>query len=532
MSYANHANDSYDSPAYPTHKRVPLVARLPLRLSLTIGCLFLLFLGVVASNIFVATAQWKTSMDAISSDLNDARYGWAAHPEAVHFTQYGYSDSSRDMQHHTDSLHTSECPEEELATTPPSHFFLSLSLPNGSTEIYNDNRTAPDISHLPADNAIHQVNSVGDGPTWRAIKYHVDLVVGSGSAGETRVVPGVATLALPMGAARHALQRLIVVQVVVALVVLTLAGGLSWVLVDTALTPLQKVEDAAVDIATGDYSRRVPLTGYDTEVESLGYTFNHMASQVQETISERAESEQRARANENSMRQFVGDASHELRTPLTAVRGFAEAARMGAIDTDIALSRITEESSRMQVLVEDLLLLTRIDNGTPFDLADIKEISVGSLLTSAVDAAHVSWPDRDISLVLSEDGIVVGDETRLRQVVDNLIVNAVRHAGENTQIRVGLRIDHEHDNALIMVSDNGIGMDADTASHVFDRFFRGDHSRARDTDDRSGGRGSGLGLSIVKSLVEAHRGTVTVASSPGAGTQFVVTLPLAVESDD
>ena len=201
-----------------------------------------------------------------------------------------------------------------------------------------------------------------------------------------------------------------------------------------------------------------------------------MASQVQNTFAERAASENRARLNESSMRRFVGDASHELRTPLTAVRGFADAAQMGAIDTATALDRISEESSRMQVLVEDLLLLARIDNDRPFDLSDITEVDLGTLLTNAVDAARVSWPDREISLLLPEDGIVVGDETRLRQVVDNLITNALRHAGADAQVRVGLRIDHDHDNALIMVSDNGVGIDAETTAHVFDRFFRGDLS--------------------------------------------------------
>lgn len=542
MSYANHASNLYDTAAYPQHERVPLVARLPLRVSLTIGCLILLFIGIVASNVFVATAQWNTSMNALATDLKDARYGWAAHPGALALAQYGYGDNvhdPRNRHHHDDADDADNADDtddaddvDELATTPPSHFFLSLTFPDGATEIYNDNRALPDVSSLPVDDTIHEVTSEGPGPTWRAIRYPVDLIVGWDSPAGPHIVPGVATLALPMDAARNSLQRLITLQVLVGLIILTLAGGLSWLLVNSALAPLQKVEDAAADIATGDYSRRVPLTGYNTEVESLGYAFNRMASQVQNTFAERAASENRARLNESSMRRFVGDASHELRTPLTAVRGFADAAQMGAIDTATALDRISEESSRMQVLVEDLLLLARIDNDRPFDLSDITEVDLGTLLTNAVDAARVSWPDREISLLLPEDGIAVGDETRLRQVVDNLITNSLRHAGADAQVRVGLRIDHDHDNALIMVSDNGVGMDAETTAHVFDRFFRGDNSRARDTGDRTCGRGSGLGLSIVKSLVESHRGTVTVASSPGAGTQFVVTLPLAVESDD
>lgn len=515
MSYANPATSFYPD-SYPRRSRVPWVARLPLRISLTLGCLFLLFAGIVVTNVFVAGAQWNTSIRTLDKDLSDARYGWAAHPGALYLP--------RSMQGST--------PPESQALTPPSHFFFSLTFPDGTTETYNDNRTVPDVRLLPADDTIHQVNSTGAGPTWRAISYPVDLIIGWEGLRGPQVVRGVATLALPMDTAWSSLQRVITLQVVMTLVILTLAGGLSWFFINTALAPLQKVEDAASDIAAGVYSRRVPLTGYDTEVESLGYAFNRMALQVQNTFAERSASENRARLNESSMRRFVGDASHELRTPLTAVRGFADAAQMGAIDTDTALSRISAESSRMQVLVEDLLLLARIDNDRPFELSDITEVNLGSLLGSAVEAARVSWPERDISLFLPEDGVVVGDENRLRQVVDNLITNALRHGGAAAQVRVGLRLDHDHDNALIMVSDNGVGMDAETAAHVFDRFFRGDNSRARDTEDRTGGRGSGLGLSIVKSLVESHRGTVTVTSSPGVGTQFVVTLPLAVESDD
>ena len=389
MSYANHASNLYDTAAYPQHERVPLVARLPLRVSLTIGCLILLFIGIVASNVFVATAQWNTSMNALATDLKDARYGWAAHPGALALAQYGAGDTMHDLRNghnHDDDVDV----DDNVATTPPSHFFLSLTFPDGDTEIYNDNRALPDVSSLPVDNAIHAVKSEGPGPTWRAIRYPVDLIVGWDSPAGPRIVPGVATLALPMDAARNSLRRLITLQVLVGLIILTLAGGLSWLLVNSALAPLQKVEDAAVDIATGDYSRRVPLTGYNTEVESLGYAFNRMALQVQNTFAERASSENRARLNESSMRRFVGDASHELRTPLTAVRGFADAAQMGAIDTDTALERISEESSRMQVLVEDLLLLARIDNDRPFDLSDITEVDLGTLLTNAVDAARVS----------------------------------------------------------------------------------------------------------------------------------------------
>jgi two-component system OmpR family sensor kinase len=243
-----------------------------------------------------------------------------------------------------------------------------------------------------------------------------------------------------------------------------------------------------------------------------------MLTQIQEAVASTESSAATARTSEERMRRFITDASHELRTPLTTIRGFAELYRQGAArDVAMLLSRIESESSRMGLLVDDLLLLARLDVQRPLEHSQVDLLALAS---DAVHDAQAIAPQRAITLeVLDGPGTpeVVGDEARLRQVLSNLVANAVQHTPETADVTV--RVGTEGDDAVLEVADKGPGMTEEDASRVFERFYRTDSSRARSSG------GTGLGLSIVDSLVRAHGGVVKVSTAPGQGCCFRVTLP-------
>jgi two-component system OmpR family sensor kinase len=243
-----------------------------------------------------------------------------------------------------------------------------------------------------------------------------------------------------------------------------------------------------------------------------------MLAQIQRALASSESSADAARTSEERMRRFITDASHELRTPLTTIRGFAELYRQGAArDVEMLMNRIESESRRMGLLVEDLLLLARLDAQRPLERHRV------DLLTLATDAVHDAQsiaPERVITMqVLDGPGTpeVLGDEARLRQVLGNLVANALQHTPKNAGIAV--RVGTDDDNAVLEVCDEGPGMSEEDARRVFERFYRTDSSRARESG------GTGLGLSIVDSLVLAHGGTVRVTTSPGLGCRFTVNLP-------
>ncbi len=290
--------------------------------------------------------------------------------------------------------------------------------------------------------------------------------------------------------------------------------GIGWAsnhFVGRALTPLKTVEKTALAIAEGDIDRRVPAWSQDTEVGKLSYAMNTMVSRLQESLES-------ARNQQEQMRRFVGDASHELRTPLTSVRGYAELYNKGmANDPDMVIGKIDEESARMQLLVEDLLALTRAE-GAPLQ---IEQVDALELAISVRDSVRAAFPDRKVELVTDTPDVPVvqADKGRLHQVLLNLVTNAFKHGGPDAEVTITLR--HNLDRVVIDVADNGIGMKPEDAEHIFERFYRADTSRTRATG------GSGLGLAITKSLVEAHGGTITVATAPGEGSTFTISLPAA-----
>jgi two-component system OmpR family sensor kinase len=324
--------------------------------------------------------------------------------------------------------------------------------------------------------------------------------------------------------------RLIFLELVLGSAALILLATIGVAMVRTSLRPLREIERTAAAIADGDLTRRVPeFEGGDgeprTELGRLGRALNTMLGQIEAAFRARAESEGRARRSEERMRQFVADASHELRTPLTTIRGFAELYRQAAAkepdQADKLVRRIEEEAARMGLLVEDLLLLARLDMERPLEPVPLDLRVIGN---DAVTAARAVAPDRDITLEIPPDTgpvTVLADESRLRQVVGNLMANALTHTPAGTP--VWLRLRAEDDEAVIEVADAGPGLSPEQAERVFERFYRADAARTRQA---SGGSGTGLGLAIVAALVKAHQGTVAVDVGGDTGATFRVRLPI------
>jgi two-component system OmpR family sensor kinase len=255
----------------------------------------------------------------------------------------------------------------------------------------------------------------------------------------------------------------------------------------------------------------VEPTDERTEIGRLGIALNSMLAQIEAAFEER-------RASESRLRRFVADASHELRTPLTSIRGYAELFRRGASsrpeDLEKSMRRIEVEASRMGVLVDDLLLLARLDQGRPLERAPV-DLSV--VAGDAVESARAVEPDRPIDVALSRPALVEGDEGKLRQVVDNLLDNVRVHTSPRTPVHV--KVERSGSEVVLSVVDEGAGLSPEAAGRVFERFYRGDPARSRVTG------GAGLGLSIVAAIVEAHGGRVGVSSPEGAGAAFEVRLP-------
>jgi two-component system OmpR family sensor kinase len=320
-------------------------------------------------------------------------------------------------------------------------------------------------------------------------------------------------VAIPMRDVDQTLHRLLAVEALVIAGVLLLLAAAAWAVVRVGLLPLDRMGHTAGAIAGGDLSHRVESTDPRTEVGRLGISLNAMLDRLERAFTAR-------QASENRLRQFLADASHELRTPLASIRGYAELFRMGAArepaDVEKAMRRIEEEAARMGVLVEDLLTLARLD-----EVADAPhvEVDLGRLVGDAVDDARVTAPDRVIDRRV-EDGIAVsGDAHQLRQVLANLLRNALVHTPAGTPIDVSAT--REDGAVRLEVRDHGPGLPTEDPSELFERFWRSEGGR------KQGRAGAGLGLAIVAGIVDAHDGTVTAANAPDGGASFAVRLPAA-----
>ncbi|NDA88519.1 MAG: sensor histidine kinase [Actinobacteria bacterium] len=303
------------------------------------------------------------------------------------------------------------------------------------------------------------------------------------------------------------LRFLFLILGLIALIAIAMAAR--WIIA-LGLKPLEAVEDTAEAIAAGDLSARLPAAKPDTEVGRLTTSLNTMLARIEESFTARLESE-------NKLRRFVADASHELRTPLTAIRGFAELHRQGAVvgeeKTKELINRIEKESVRMSSLVEDLLLLARLDQSR--ELAK-EPVDLNTLITEAVASARAAGPNHPIEIKLEASEIfVLGDSQRIHQVIANLLANARAHTPNGTQISITAM--QGVSETTIAVSDKGPGLSKADQDRIFERFYRADPSRVRNS-----GEGSGLGLSIVDAVMKAHGGYVTVKSEVGQGATFTL----------
>jgi two-component system, OmpR family, sensor kinase len=321
------------------------------------------------------------------------------------------------------------------------------------------------------------------------------------------------TWALELNDVDRTIHNFIETELIVGALALLVLGTATWFLVRSSLRPLERMTATAVAIADGDLTARVAATDGKTEVGRLGGAFNTMIGRIETSFAERTKTE-------NRLRRFVGDASHELRTPLTSIRGYAELVRSGALHDDagraMALGRIESEALRMGLLVEDLLLLARLDQGRP--LAQ-EPLDLFAVVQANVDDARACEPGRSWTITGSGPITVVGDIDRLHQVLSNLVTNARSHTPAGTAVDASVTVDGP--DAVVTVRDHGAGFPDDEADRIFERFARLDDGRARIDG------GTGLGLAIVRAIVDAHHGHISAANAPDGGAIFTLRLPVA-----
>jgi signal transduction histidine kinase len=437
------------------------------------------------------------------------------------------------------------------------------------------------------------VSAMSGGGRWRVASFSASIPSPT-APGE--VIKGIIIVGIDVTSAYHTINELTVIDLLISCALLIVLAIVGVAVIRTSMRPLTDIERTADAIAAGDLGRRVPESDPRTEVGRLGRSLNIMLAQIEAAFRARTASEEASRRSEEAarqsaltasrsehrMRQFVADASHELRTPLTAIRGYAEYYRQrGGVqngsasgagqadaadaaaaempvsaaadaaesplshsDLDRIIQRVEQEATRMGVLVDDMLLLARLDQERPLDFRTV------DLLAIAADALHdarVIAPERTINLTVDtpDAPLVVGDEVGLRQVVSNLMSNAMTHTPDGTPIDITIRAgtlasgpgasqpgngsvssdwSATEPSVILEVSDKGPGLTTEQKDHVFERFYRTDRSRSRTAG------GTGLGLAIVAALVSAHSGKVWVDSEPGNGATFGFALPLAPEA--
>jgi len=323
-------------------------------------------------------------------------------------------------------------------------------------------------------------------------------------------------LAIPLTDIYSTLRGLLISQLLISVGVVAGTALLAFVLIQVGLRPLRRMGATAGEIAAGDYSRRVEPATSRTEIGRLGLALNAMLSQIETAFA-------KSTASERRLRRFIADASHELRTPLTSIRGYSEMLRRGAsdspVDADLARRRIEEESVRMSALVDDMLLIARLDQGRPLET---EPVDLQVIARDAAADARVVAPQRQITLEAPDRVVVSGDDTRLRQVVGNLVRNALVHTPGTTPIEIWVTT--LNGTARLSIADHGSGLRTEDKERIFEPFYRADPSRSRDSG------GAGLGLSIVNAVVAAHGGRVDVKETSGGGATFEVELPLAIPS--
>jgi two-component system OmpR family sensor kinase len=465
--------------------------RLSLRARLVLGVIALAAVGLAAANVATYTSLRSFLVDRTDASLEELTRG------AGHALRAGCGGDGRPLP----------------GSGPGDYFELRIGEGDVVCALQMTARSgeAPPPPRLPS-----QIDApAGLGP--EAGRYLTVPAQAGGGRYRVRVarepvLDRTLVVATPLADVDATLRRLLLIELLVTAVVLAALAALGLYVVRLGLRPLDAIGSTAAAIAAGDLSRRVERAEPYTEVGRLGTALNAMLGQIQSAFEAQA-------ATEQKLRRFVADASHELRSPLAAVRAYAELFSRGADRRPEDLARsmrgISRETERMSLLVEDLLLLARLDEGRPLRRMPV---DFDVVVAEAVETARAVEPGRRIALE-SSPAPVIGDRDRLRQAVDNLLSNARAHTPPGTP--VSIRVGRENGTAVLEVADRGPGLAAEDAERVFERFYRADQSRSR----ASGG--VGLGLAIVAAVARAHGGTAAVRSERGAGATFELRLPLA-----
>jgi two-component system OmpR family sensor kinase len=491
----------------PFRKFTPAPGQWSLRNRLVVGVVALGALGIVASDIAAQTAFRTFLIAQVDAQLDNVAGGSLLRLDRAGIYTERHQETTED-----DGNSPLFKPFEPLREVPSD---ISVTLLDASGVVMGTlggSQSPQQIQALvsgtkPGDVAAYEnrpytLDAKGAGPGFRVLAR--TLPSGTGSVITSVSLAGV----------ERSINQLRFLFLAVGFIVLIILALGARRIIGISLKPLTSVEETAEAFARGDFTARLPEARSDTEVGRLTTALNQMLGRIEESFSARV-------ASENRLRRFVADASHELRTPLTAIRGFAELHRQGAIrgeeKTSELIRRIEQESIRMSTLVEDLLLLARLDQSREMER---EPVNLKTLLSESVASAKAAGPEHPISLSLPDDDLfVLGDSHRLHQVISNLLANARTHTPDGTPISV--RATQDDEGTTIEVSDLGPGLSIEDQGKIFERFYRADPSRVR-----NGGEGSGLGLSIVDAVMKAHGGNVTVKSELGKGATFTLYFPM------
>jgi two-component system OmpR family sensor kinase len=474
-----------------------------LRARLLIGLVALVAIGLLAAALVTYEEQRSFLLTKVDQDVSDSRLPVSVTLGLIH--PGGSRPALGAVAGHAPTT---------FQTSGTYGVLLDSSGKVIETHAFSYDQTAPSPPVLPAKLPISGFKSA------RLHLFTVDSKSGSGlryRAAAFSISGGrVLVIAVPLREVDQTLQRLVLVELLVGVGVILALTALGWIVIRLGLRPLERMGRVASEIAGGNLSRRVSPDDRRTEVGRLGASLNEMLGQIEQAFEDRSESEDR-------LRRFLSDASHELRTPLASIRGYAEVFRLGAAtepeEIERAMARIEAEAARMGVLVENLLLLARLD-----ELPEMRLIPVElrELAEQAAQDTRAVAPDREVRLTVEDPGRVLADPEQLRQLLANLTRNAVIHTTARTPIEISLRRDR--DRAVLEVRDHGPGLPADAGDQVFDRFWRTEGGRSR------GPGGAGLGLAIVKAIVQAHHGDVRAYNAPDGGAVFQVTLPITQDA--
>ena len=472
-----------------------------LRLRLVVGLVVLVLIGLATFGFSTYTLYARTQYDRLDEQLRSS-----------------IPSASCGLFSHNGADGSPQCPGNGRGGpfAPPGTYAALVSVDGevlvdtdgAALEVAFGTTNRPSLSSI-RDPGLHAAllttgSSVGEGD-WRVSVSRVGFG-GANSAVALIVV------AIPTREVTDSLRRLILIEGSAAGGLLIILAAGSWLILRQGLRPLEQMATSTRAITAGDLSQRVEPSDGRSEVGQLGLAMNTMLGELEIAFQERD-------ATEHRLRQFLADASHELRTPLTSIQGFAELFRLGAGHPDLDLAtvmrRIEQESARMKVLVEDLLLLARLDQPRPTRPASV---DLAVLCADACSDAHALAPDRTVSLDAPEPVVIRGDRDHLHQAVANLVTNAVRHTASGTAIDVSSRF--VDGSAVVTVRDHGKGLDETALEHAFDRFWQADSARV--------GTGSGLGLAIVASIAHEHHGSVAAANAIDGGAVFTIRIPLSV----